>query len=137
MKQLILVPPPAFGGLLRELAPLIDEAARGSGGRYEAIDIIAAVTLGDWHLWCARRAGEPIDCIMLTRFLKYPRLYALELLAAIGDGFLEAVPLMSQVEAWAKARGCTLMQSVARPGWERVLRPHGYEKTHSFLEKPL
>jgi hypothetical protein len=31
------------------------------------------------------------------------------------------------IEAWARAQGCTRLLGAGRRGWERVLKPYGYE----------
>ena len=41
------------------------------------------------------------------------------------------------IEAWARAQGCAAMELIARPGWSRILRRHGYDITHVFCEKEL
>jgi hypothetical protein len=43
--------------------------------------------------------------------------------------------LVKKIEDFAWANDCDLMELVARPGWEKVLRKFGYSKSHVLLEK--
>ena len=44
---------------------------------------------------------------------------------------------VEDLEAWAKDQGCKKMELFARPGWEKVMKPKGYKKTHVQIEKEL
>jgi hypothetical protein len=41
------------------------------------------------------------------------------------------------IEQWAREIGANRVRPLTRPGWERVLKPLGYHKTHVMLEKDL
>jgi len=41
------------------------------------------------------------------------------------------------IENWAKHQGCHDFESIARPGWERILKNKGHLKTHIVLNKSL
>ena len=44
---------------------------------------------------------------------------------------------MPLVEDWDKHKGCTLIETYARPGWSRLLKEQDYKITHYLLEKKL
>lgn len=137
MSDLRLLAPSEIVSQAHALGPFIEEAARGSSGKFLAIDITRLLLKGEWHIWTARDGGR-LKAVLMTRFMHYPQLKSCELLAAVGvDREVNMLPFMADIEAWAKTAGCRLMQPIARPGWERVLKPLGFVKGHVMLEKRL
>lgn len=138
MTTLALVPAAETLSRPPELSPFIARAAAGSNGKFDVIDICRALARGQWQLWIARAADGALRAVLLTRVVDYPRLRACEMLAAVGSEREETMlPFLADIEAWARAQGCVLMQPIARAGWEKALSPHGYRKTHVMLEKRL
>ena len=45
--------------------------------------------------------------------------------------------LISKIENFAKEEGCEMMELIARPGWQKVLKIFDYKKTHVVLEKEI
>jgi hypothetical protein len=45
--------------------------------------------------------------------------------------------LISEIEDFAKENGCKMMELIARPGWQRVLKIFDYKRTHVVLEKQI
>lgn len=137
MSDLQLLAPSEIISQARQLSPFIEEAAAGSNGKFLVIDITQLLLKEEWRLWTARENGR-IKAVLITHFVSYPRLKCCELMAAVGvDREANMLPFMADIEAWAKTAGCKLMQPIARPGWERVLKPLGFVKTHVMLEKRL
>lgn len=54
-----------------------------------------------------------------------------------GDGGLEALPLLSQIEACARAEGADIVEVVGRRGWIKALNPLGYQEAAVVLRKVL
>lgn len=134
----VLIMPHQLTDVWCSVEPLVVLACARSSGKFLAADVARAVALGEFQLWVGADDGEAYPkVIMITRLLPYPRLTACELLACVGDDREAWEPLLDDVEAWAKANGASLMQPIARPGWERVLAKRGYRKTHVMLEKVL
>ena len=120
-----------------QLAPYIQEAAAGSNGKFLGVDIARLLARGEWQLWTAREAGQ-LKAVLMTRIVFYPQLKACQLLAAVGEERdANMLPFMPDIEAWAKSQGCTLMEPIARAGWDRVLKPLGFVRTHVMLEKRI
>lgn len=133
-----LVPPQRLADVWGHVSPLVTLACARSSGKFLASDVARSVAAGEFQLWVGLDDDPgPPKVILITRLLPYPRLIACELLACVGDDREAWEPLMDDIEAWAKAAGATLMQPIARPGWERVLAKRGYRKTHVMLEKVL
>lgn len=57
------------------------------------------------------------------------------IVAAGGEGLLRSLPLLSQIEDYAKKEGCRSMRVMGRRGWVRALR--GYRTARVVLEKEL
>ena len=134
--RLVAVRPAALPELWPSVAPFIALGCAQSNGRFLPQDIVKAVAAGDWQLWAAEKDGA-VEAMLLTRVLVYPRLKSVEMLSAIGRERRDWTPFIAEIETWARANGCALMEALARPGWERVLAPYGYRKTHVLLEKRL
>ena len=45
--------------------------------------------------------------------------------------------LINDIEDFAKAEGCQMMELIARPGGQRVLNLFNYKRTHVVLEKKI
>ena len=45
--------------------------------------------------------------------------------------------LISKIENFAKEEGCEMMELIARPGWQKVLKIFDYKRTHVVLEKEI
>lgn len=134
-----IVPPQRLAEAWDRVGPLIALACARSSGKFTAADVARAVAAGAFQLWVGIDDADPGTprVMLITRLLPYPRLTACELLACVGDDRAAWETLLEDIERWAKASGATLMQPIARPGWERVLTKRGYRKTHVMLEKVL
>jgi hypothetical protein len=58
-------------------------------------------------------------------------------LVAAGDPSEVADRLRPRAEAWGHAAGCGFAIVESRPGWQRLLEPHGYAPFQLSLIKPL
>jgi hypothetical protein len=45
--------------------------------------------------------------------------------------------LVKDIEKFAKEEKCSMMELIARPGWQKVLNQFGYKRTHVVLEKQI
>lgn len=137
MSELQLLAPSQIVSQAHAIAPFLEEAAAGSNGKFLAGDITRLLLKNEWRLWTARENGR-LKAILITHFVFYPRLKCCELLAAVGvDREVNMLPFMADIEEWAKTSGCQMLQPIARPGWERVLKPLGFVKTHVMLERRI
>lgn len=138
MTTLALVAPSDVLTFAGELKPFVDKAAAGSDGKFEPVDIFRVLIQGQWQLWTARDDDGVLKSVLMTRLISFPQVRACEMLAAVGEDRDETmIPFLADIEAWARKQGCGLVQPIARPGWERPLKPHGYQRTHSILEKRI
>lgn len=133
-----LCPAPAdrIPGIWAEIRDHIAGACEFSGGKYAAGDILKALLARNMQLWLVVD-GDRVAAIVLTEIASYPRFKVCKLLACTGEARETWTHLIGEIEAWARAQGCAVLESIARPGWERVLKPLGYTRTHVVLEKRL
>lgn len=54
-----------------------------------------------------------------------------------GAEIVEALPLLEEIENWARSVGATSMEGVGREAWVRLLKPRGYRLKSVTLVKDL
>ncbi len=89
------------------------------------------------QLWLAVDGSGRHHAVAVTEIVQYPRCSVCAVLACTGEDAADWAPLIQGIETWARERGCRTIEPRCRPGWEKLLKPHGYRRTHSILEKPL
>lgn len=133
--ELIMVAPSELSRWIDAVLPHIQRMADGSGGRFWAEDIVRAIVAGEMQVWIVL-IGAEIACVCVTDILEYPRLRALRLLGLVGKGWRRWVHLTAEIEAWGKARGCQVCESlIAGSKWMAMLP--GYRMDHLRVCKPL
>jgi hypothetical protein len=115
--------------------PHLIKMAEGSGGRYEASDILFEIARGSMQLWIAL-LGTDILCAVVSEVHSYPRLRALRLIGVVGHRPLLWRRLLRVVEEAAKRDfGCTMMEGFHNP--EHMALLPKYRMTHWFSEKVI
>jgi hypothetical protein len=95
------------------------------------------ITEGRRVLWLVMD-GDDVVCIALSEVVlsdigvPYGRIVAIS-----GDRGVEAVPLIEQVEEWARSKGAVKMQQFTRLGMSKHLRKQGYTGNLMLVEKDL
>lgn len=98
------------------------------------VDIERDILEGDGLLWliCDGRKIEAAGATLLVRTDKH----LVCLITALGGANREKwLPLLSQIEDWARAEGAALVRIMGRPGWGRVLK--NYHVSNVVLERLL
>lgn len=138
MNKLFPILPQTLPNVINAVYPKIDAATAHSDGKYIGPDIVRLLISGHMQLWAAVEENDgKINGISITEIANFPQRKVGRMLAATGEDAAGWVPLLTEIEAWEKAQGCTLSEIVCRPGWEKVLKPFGYKKTHVLLSKEL
>lgn len=109
---------------------LLDALSYGDGRVNEAL-LVDQLVRGNYHLWRTPNSAG------VTQINENPFCKCLFIFLAGGDlGEIEhlAGPV---VEQWAADQGCTSVILSGRRGWERALRPLGYEFQSTNLIKRL
>lgn len=135
------VPAPEIEALWPGVAAHFHGVAARSRGRFSGQDWRRSFLDRSRQLWVAHApAGDGIGevrAVLATELRRYPGRRVAALVACSGAGREDWIGFLPLVEAWARAEGCAAIEAEARPGWRRVLAPHGYAATHVILEKEL
>lgn len=102
---------------------------------YHMGDISDKLCTGEMQLWVAEDAEGDVFMVLLTQLAKYPKGKVCFLLGVAGKdmaGWLDE--LMELLKTWSLEQGCSKIIAQGRDGWERALKPHGYEKTHTVVQ---
>lgn len=137
MTSLLAIPSSALAALWPKIGHLIAAIADGSSGKYMTGDLIKAISARDMQLWATVTDEEEVLGVATTELLNFPRKKVCRFIGATGKEPSLWLPHMKEIEDGAKRIGCSANEIVARPGWEKLLTPIGYRKTHVTLEKEL
>lgn len=84
------------------------------------------------------RVWAAADAVLLTEIKTYPTgAFEVHVLAAVGNIETLTGHLIKQVEAWAAEHGAIYVSIASRPGWVRVMAPHGYQLWQSEIRKEV
>lgn len=127
--------------LAREENPMLAQWARFKDRFAEAMEDDASLyTIEDLEQRIATRraflfAGK--ESAVVAEVVDYPGgAKAMQMLWSCGD-LGEIVALAPGIEAMARMVGCTKMIVEGQKGWERVLKPHGYQFFSVTIAKEL
>ncbi len=120
------------------LKPQLAFMASGSGGRYVADDIDAALWSGRMRAWVAERDGE-VACLLVTETIEYPRFKALRLVGFVGGLEADWLPHCPWLEEQAREMGCSRLEALHLPKLGRALAAWSPEWRvfHTLSEKRL
>lgn len=118
------------------IQPLMSSFYERSFGRYKPEDVLERLQDGNFQLWLAIQ-GPIVKAACMTHIITYPQLLDMRIFMMVGEDRDLWLGLLEKIEGYARAFGCAKLSGEARVGWERVLRPLGYEKTHIYVEKDL
>tara|TARA_R110000744_G_scaffold366192_2_gene475143 strand:+ start:1111 stop:1536 length:426 start_codon:yes stop_codon:yes gene_type:complete len=97
------------------------------------IDLVPEILSRQYQLCIVRDAGKAI-AVALT-FVKDDARKTCVISHCAGHGYEQWVDqLLVTIRVWSHSLGSTKLEIVARPGWERILRPLGMVKTHVIME---
>lgn len=97
-------------------------------------DLIDQIDAGDRQCWAI--IDGSIRGVALTQITN-DRLKVCHITHLTGEGLREWEGAFNVIEAWALSQGCHRIKAVARPGYERIGKKYGLQKTHVVLEKDL
>ena len=97
-------------------------------------DVLAWLKSGEGLLWLASD-GTRVLSALTTALEQRASGMAMTLVANGGEDMAQWVHHLSEIEDYAKSKGCVKMRCIGRQGWSRVLS--GYEVKTVSLEKRL
>lgn len=124
---------------IETLAPLItkrlEPVIRRMGGRWTPEALIGDISSGRSQCWTAWEGTECLAAVVTSIKVHSSGLKTLSAMIASGDHREKwqyiAVDTLTD---FMRAEGCARFEIHARPGWERVLAPKGFKRTHIVLE---
>lgn len=139
--NLHLIAPAQLPDCWNTISSLLGKLADVSHGKFEVRDIVQALVSGAFQLWVMTdEEGKP-QVVYLGRIVDFPRRRVYEPLAVASTDLPKYLDdwliNFDQIEGWAKAQGCTLVQPLVRPGLGRILRGKGYKLSHVLIEKEI
>lgn len=84
------------------------------------------------------RVWDAPDACLLTEIKQFPT-GAFEVHVMIAAGNMETLvnETIKHVEAWAQEIGALFVTIASRKGWEKIMRPYGYEHWQTELRKEV
>lgn len=135
MIKLVAITPDKLIASMADFYPLINDATQYSIGKFGGVDVIRLIMNGTFQLWGA--VGDSLRGIAITEIVNFPQKKVCRFLCCTGHEASDWIGLIEEIEAWAVTVGCKSFQAECRPGWERYLKPFGYEKHHVIMNKEL
>jgi hypothetical protein len=111
-------------------APWIEAALEHAHGSHNLDDVYEMVMDGECQFWPGKRSAS------VTQIQVFPRLKRMHMWLCGGD-MTEILDMLPSAEAYGAARGCTQFTTAGRPGWDKVMRPHGYEPAYRVCMKEI
>lgn len=119
--------------------PMVEELianACNNSGLYWPLEIKKELEAGNHQLWVAW-ARDRIRACLVTTLEASQRAAWLRGILCSGEDPDDWMEHLETIEQWALAQGCSMIHLMGRPGFERWLKPMGYRKTHTLMEKRL
>ena len=136
--KLIPISPENLKLAMKDVGVHVEAALEYTDGKYNLSDVISQVLQGMLTLWVVynETKDKAVGCL-LTEILGYPRSKALSIFLLGGDDFTEIVQTLDELKEYAKGMGCKTIEFYGRDGWEKVLKPSGFEKIHIVMRLNL
>lgn len=133
-----LIPSDQVRTIWPAVLPHIELAAEYTYGRYNADDILTAITDYDHHLWVAYDERGHIKGAVVTVIRHYPRKRALDLVFLGGtDGMEWKDAMLKLLQCWAYDNDCDVIESSGRLGWAKIFKSDGYKPLWQTYELPV
>lgn len=101
---------------------------------YTRADMFRLLSVGLMQLHLSHD-GEKFHMALITEIVDYPQTKLCRLLLGTGEQPEKVLELWPWFAKWCKERGVEWTELVGRPGWEKVLRPLGFQKKSIILTK--
>lgn len=119
------------------VAPFLCLVIEYNNGEYAIDDLKAELIEGQQQLFIMHENGDVLAAIT-AEIIRYPQKTVCGLVAAGGSNLHEWLDeFMSIIIPVAKEQGAEELRITGRGGWEKVMKPYGFEKTHTILARTI
>lgn len=122
------------------LVPLMDRAVGFWEGRNDSEHLLRSAILGDCQVWTILDPPMPsdvVEAVIVTEIVDYPLARACRYVLVAGTNLDQWQESDKVISAWAKTRGCTLIEGAGRAGWKARAKKMGYTVTSIIFEREL
>ncbi len=122
----------------KDVEKYIIDGLKYADDKYTLDDIKQALNEHSMILWVVYNdvKARAIGCL-LTETLQYPQLKCLSIFLLGSDDFDEMVTMLDELREYGRGIGCKTLEFYGRAGWEKRLKPHGFEKIHIVMRDIL
>jgi len=92
-----------------------------------------------WILWdkVQKTSVEKYFGVVITEIVEKPLGKVCHIYMMTGRQRHKWQYLIKDIEKFALEEKCSVMELIARPGWQKILNQFGYKRTHVVLEKQI
>ena len=92
-----------------------------------------------WILWdkAQKTSVEKYFGVVITEIVEKPLGKVCHIYMMTGRQRHKWQYLIKDIEKFAQEEKCSVMELIARPGWQKILNQFGYKRTHVVLEKQI
>lgn len=115
------------------IKPFIENAVEYADNKFSVSSVFNDIRSGYYKLWVVYNESHVTGCFV-SELLQYPcsRRMAIPFLSC-DDFDVDMLPHFEAFKQYAKDNGATSIEIFGRTGWERRLKPMGFEKTHTVM----
>lgn len=123
---------------MKDVKHWIEKGLEYTDGKYDMVYVQHLLATEMLLLWVVYNDEEEraIGCL-LTEVLIYPKADALSIFLLAGADFSKIVLLLDDLKAYARKINCATIEFYGRDGWEKTIKPFGFEKTHIVMRLNL
>jgi hypothetical protein len=137
MIEVSMVPPAYVDTCWDKVEPFAEKAAEYTYGRYTTNNIYERAKDESYQMWVAYD-GDIFKGVVITEVVTYPQRKLLSMHFCGGIQLKEwKSPMLKLLQLFARDMGCDGIESVGRPGWEKVFREDGYKALWVTYELPI
>ena len=135
--MLCAIPAGQIEAIWPQVEPWLEAVEQHCHGKITVASVREKLAAETAQLWVWLADGAPI-AVALTEILHFPKCKSCRIWVATGvDRHVWLRAGLAAIEEWARLEGCTLVEPMARPGWEKELHTLGYRTQHVELVKEL
>ncbi|WP_072389518.1 hypothetical protein [Hyphomicrobium sp. CS1BSMeth3] len=115
----------------------IHEALVTNANAHTAADIYREIRDRKMQLWAIWARNDRPTGVLITEVYETAagRTCAIPIVGA--EMMEQSLPVLKIIEKWAREQGCVRLRGEGRAGWERALKPLGWRKITTQVEKRL